>query len=141
MNKALVTFKNLTDNIFFTRRGDIEVTVTYDNARWKLDWVRFNMSNQCSIDWWCAKLDCDLDDLAEEDMLEDEYCQHCPRILVEEVAEESCTSDEFKKGFVPNSLEEVRIVIIAVYSNIENNYLKKHHNLYEILHSNWQIDK
>lgn len=60
--KEKIIFRSKNE-IFLTRRGNIEVKISYNNIHWYFNWLEYSKQIKCTVDWWCARENCDLDDL------------------------------------------------------------------------------
>lgn len=134
-----VVFSPKEDGWYVARSGDTEVRVFCDDTSWHLNWIKYSSVNECVANWWCEKLDCDLDDLDEDSMDDDGYCFECPREFVDSPDEDSYTSDSWSKR--PASLEEARKMILRSYKDVAHNGLtpdNKH--LCDMMYGTWSLE-
>lgn len=91
MVKSIV-FKH-KDKWFFTRLGDIEVSLNYSDERWYFNWCRYETVTESS------------------------------GLIEDFVVEDSCTNDVHGEVLCPKNLEEVRQNILKTYKNLSHNGL------------------
>ncbi|WP_277360324.1 hypothetical protein [Rickettsia asembonensis] len=131
--KEKIIFRSKNE-IFLTRRGNIEVKISYNNIHWYFNWLEYSKQIKCTVDWWCARENCDLDDIEYE-----KYCPSCPQIVVEEIVQDSYTSNEHTKILQPKNLEEVRQNILKEYEKLPHNGLNIK-DLYRIMYGIWVLE-
>ena len=116
---------------FITQIGNIRAAISYDKSHWYFNWQRITTQISCHSDWWCHN---QMRNLSCIDG--DEYCDTCPRDLVEFEVEDSYISNNHSLITAPQSLEDVRQNVMHEYVNIAHNGLHLE-NLYKIMHSKW----
>ncbi len=127
------------NDIYTTRLKRTVVHVKYDKEFWALHWQVLSQTIQCEESYFCHKLDCDLDDLKEKDMADDEYCHDCPRISSQCPDIDNHASDKWNEN--PQSLEEARQLILKRYENtVHNGLYKKNKDFYSIMYGSWIIN-
>jgi len=137
LSENIMEIQFVLDNGWYVASvGNIEVRVSYDKTSWHLNYIVYRMENECSINWWCAKQNCDMDDLGEEEMAEDECCFACPRVVGKSADEDSYASNGWAEN--PKTLEEARKLILASYIE-RNGIVSSNKDVCDVMNGKWVV--
>lgn len=125
---------------YITRLGNTEVRVSYNTQIWHLEWIEYEITNQCNAEYWCSNHNCHIEDLDNnaDYVAEDFYCITCPKKLIDAQISNSYSNCDWSKN--PATIEEARQCILEKYENIEHNGLiKSNRDFCRIMYGTWVL--